>query len=137
MDKGKMEDIRTQALKSLSNLTSLILRKQLAERLISRSTADILTDPFKKMDWQEKKKRADELIPILETSKTEEEILQRASMLESELETSSKVDEKYLNEWAAKGRMMLIEDDISIEEYLQTDNHKKRSFLEFLKGLLR
>ena len=76
-----MDNMKTQALKSMGNLLNIMLRKCLAEKSVSQSTLDQIINPIEKMDWSEKKKRAEELILILETSKTEEEILQRVSML--------------------------------------------------------
>ena len=76
-----MDNMKTQALKSMGNLLNIMLRKCLVEKSISQSTLDQIISPIEKMDWSEKKKRAEELILILETSKTEEEILQRVSML--------------------------------------------------------
>ena len=73
----KMEIMEKQALKSLSMLMSVLLRKLLAEKSVSQYTIDQVTDPIGKLDWEQKKKVADELITILETSKTEEEILRR------------------------------------------------------------
>ena len=77
----KMEDMKILALESLGDMSDLLLRKCLVEKLISESTLDQIINPIEKMDWAEKKKRAEALISILETSKTEEEILQRASQL--------------------------------------------------------
>lgn len=76
-----MNTMRIQALKSLSNLLSIMLRKSLAEKLVSQSTLDQITSPINGMDWSQKKQRAEDLIHILETSRTEEEILQRAEKL--------------------------------------------------------
>lgn len=76
-----MDNMKTQALKSMGSLLDLMSRKCLVEKSISQSTLDQIISPIEKMDWSEKKKRAEELIPILETSKTEEEVLQRVSML--------------------------------------------------------
>ena len=76
-----MDNMKTQALKSMGNLLNIMWRKCLAEKSVSQSTLDQIINPIEKMDWSEKKKRAEELILILETSKTEEEILQRVSML--------------------------------------------------------
>ena len=76
-----MDNMKTQALKSMGSLLNIMLRKCLVEKSISQSTLDQIISPIEKMDWSEKKKRAEELIPILETSKTEEEVLQRVSML--------------------------------------------------------
>ena len=76
-----MDNMKTQALKSMGSLLDLMSRKYLVEKSISQSTLDQIINPIEKMDWSEKKKRADELILILETSKTEEEILERAKEL--------------------------------------------------------
>ena len=65
----------------MGNLLDLMSRKCLIEKAVSQSALDKLIDSFEKMDWQEKKKRAEDLIAILETSRTEEEILQRAERL--------------------------------------------------------
>ena len=73
-----MTDMRNQALKSGGTLIGILSRKCLAEKSMSKSTADQIIDPLENMDWPQKKKVADELIIILETSKTEEEILCRA-----------------------------------------------------------
>lgn len=76
-----MQNMKEEALKSLEIMSKLLLRKHLAERLISIKTRDIIIDPFETMEWSEKKERSDKIITILETSKTEEEILQRVRML--------------------------------------------------------
>ena len=76
-----MDSVKIQALEILGELSDKLLRMYLVEKSISQSTLDQITSPIGKMDWSEKKKRADDLIFILETSKTEEEILQRAAKL--------------------------------------------------------
>ena len=70
--------MKEQALKSLQKMGSIWLEKLLADRLMSQSTANQIIDPIEQMDWQQKKLVAEELTIILETSKTEEEILRRA-----------------------------------------------------------
>ena len=73
-----MKSMKEQALKSLQKMGSIWLEKLLADRLMSQSTANQIMNPIGGMDWLQKKIVADELVTILETSKTEEEILRRA-----------------------------------------------------------
>ena len=59
-----MKDMKTEALKSMGNLLNIMLRKCLAEKSVSQSTLDQIINPIEKMDWSEKKKRAEEF-PLL------------------------------------------------------------------------
>ena len=80
-----MKSMKEQALKSLQKMGSIWLEKLLADRLMSQSTANQIIDPIEQMDWQQKKLVAEELTIILETSKTEEEILRRAEEMYNNL----------------------------------------------------
>lgn len=73
----KYKIMKEKALKSLLRMMKLFADKCLAEKLISMSTQEILLSGMPEMDWEEKYKRSQELISILETSKTEEEILDK------------------------------------------------------------
>ena len=76
-----MNDIKQEALVSLEAMGRLLLRKHLAEKVISQSVLEELLEPFEKMDWLEKKERAEALIAILQTSNYEEEILRCEELL--------------------------------------------------------
>ena len=76
-----MDDIETLALDVLTELADKLVTMLLVEKSISESAKEQITSSFRKKDWAEKKKRAEEVISILETSKTEEEILQRVGQL--------------------------------------------------------
>ena len=73
---GYMADtMETQAMKSFHELCMIITRMVLIEKSISESTRHALMVSMQKMDWEGRYKRSEELISILETSKTEQEIL--------------------------------------------------------------
>lgn len=79
-----MNKSRDEALQRLGYLLDLLSRKCLVERILTNEEVSTLTRPIGPMDWDDKKKRADALIDILATSKSGDEILERARWLEDE-----------------------------------------------------
>lgn len=63
-------------------LYQLISVKRLVEKTISAATQEKILTPMQQMDDKDRVKRAKELIKILKNSKSEEEIIKRASELE-------------------------------------------------------
>ena len=74
-------DMKEKALESLQVLGNLFYEKCLGERSVSTSTRQKLLSGMPEMDWEEKYKRSEALIEILSTSKTEQEVLDRAAQL--------------------------------------------------------
>ena len=74
-------DMKEKALENLQNLWMTAYKKLKREKLISQSTLDSLLIPMQKMDWEETFYRSEALIEILSTSKTEQEVLDRAAQL--------------------------------------------------------
>lgn len=63
-------------------LYQVISVKRLVEKTISASTQEKILTPMQQMDDKDRAKRAIALIKILKNSKSEEEIIKRASELE-------------------------------------------------------
>lgn len=66
-------------LETLHDLSQILLEKVLDEKLLSRDSMIQIIHPMQKEDWEIKALYGKKLIEILNTSKTEKEILQRAS----------------------------------------------------------
>ena len=73
--------VDNETLEVLTTMVDKLVTMYLVEKSISESAKEQITSSFRNRDWAEKKKRAEEVISILETSKTEEEILQRVGQL--------------------------------------------------------
>ena len=71
-------DIIEQISKNIQSMLRKATYMCLVEKSLSEETSDKLLEPMRKMNWEEKDKYATELNTILETSKTEEEMLHRA-----------------------------------------------------------
>lgn len=69
---------RTKAFETLHELNSVLIPRVLVDKTVSEEFSLTITKPIGKMDWPEKDKYARELITILKTSTSEEEILARA-----------------------------------------------------------
>ena len=84
MEKEKeiLLELKAFAMPSIEHMSKLLLKKCLAERVISGSTRDLILDSFDEMSWPEKKWRSEAITSILESSKTEEEILEKVSLLQ-------------------------------------------------------
>ena len=75
----KQTDVmKEQALKNFSNMNMELGVKVLVEKSISKLAIPTLLRPMQEMDWEAKSKYATTLESILKTSKTEEEVIQRA-----------------------------------------------------------
>ena len=67
--------------KTWHSLSQIMQEKLLDEKLLSRDSMIQILHPMRSMDWSMKTLYGKELIEILDTAKTEEEILERAAKI--------------------------------------------------------
>ena len=77
--------MQEQALNSILDMSNILLKGVLVKKSISESTLKAIIDPIAQMDWQQKKKYADETKEILIESSTEQEIIQKVQSLQDTL----------------------------------------------------
>lgn len=76
------ETSKDLALNMLHKLNDILVKKNLVDKSMSMQTMGILVSPMQDLEWEGKAKYAKQLIAILETSKTEEEILERTTKIQ-------------------------------------------------------
>lgn len=73
--------MKEKAIESLHRLEKICARMRMIDYSMSRNTQKVILEPMQKMDWAGKYKRSEELIEILCTANSEEEIIHRSSEL--------------------------------------------------------
>lgn len=76
------EEIQKAALKAISNLWQISWPKVLDEKSMQKSTMDAMFALIGSKDWPEKEQTANQIIRIVQSSQSEEEILQNLNDLQ-------------------------------------------------------
>lgn len=77
-----MIELQDKAIESLHRLEKICAKKIMIDYSMSWYTQKNILEPMQKMDWAGKYKRSEELIEILCSASSEEEIIRRSAELE-------------------------------------------------------